>query len=149
MRRLTDPSRGFTLIELMIALAIVGILAAIAYPSYQNYVLRSYRAEAKRALLEDAQFLERIFTQTGSYKTKPDGTALARTDLPVKRIPASGRIRYLIILPATRLTDTTFVLRAVPKNAQLKDSECLALSIDQAGKKGSSGSSTFSHCWGS
>ena len=59
--------KGMTLIEIMIVVAIVGILASIAYPSYQNYVLRSHRSAATSCLLELAQFMERNYTQNMRY----------------------------------------------------------------------------------
>jgi prepilin-type N-terminal cleavage/methylation domain-containing protein len=60
-------SAGFTLIELMITVALVGILAAIAVPSYQNYVRQSNRAVAKSLLYENAQFMERFYSQNNQY----------------------------------------------------------------------------------
>lgn len=75
---------GFTLIELMIVVAIVGILSAIAYPSYTEYVRRGHRAEARTGLLQAQQWLERAATAQGVYPTalpnalqwkKADGTA--------------------------------------------------------------------------
>ena len=60
-------NNGFTLVELMIAVGIVGILSAIAYPSYQNSILKSRRADAKSGLLQLTNFMERLYTETGCY----------------------------------------------------------------------------------
>ncbi len=98
---------GFTLIEVMIAVAIVGILSAIAYPSYQQHVRSSRRADAQAALSELAQFMERRFTETNSYA--------AAGPLPFTQSPKDGTAVYnLTLLPAPALTANTFILRAAP-----------------------------------
>ena len=63
----SGKKQGFTLIELMIVVAVIGILAAIAYPSYREQVNQTRRAEVTTVLLENAQLLERHFTRTGAY----------------------------------------------------------------------------------
>lgn len=60
--------RGFTLIELLAGLAITGLLAGIAYPSYQHHIIRTRQAEARAALIVNAHFMERRFAETGDYK---------------------------------------------------------------------------------
>ncbi|MFD2753019.1 type IV pilin protein [Comamonas terrae] len=66
-------NQGFTLIELMIVVAVVGILSAIAYPSYTEYVRRGHRADARAGLLQAQQWLERAATATGVYPTTSAG----------------------------------------------------------------------------
>lgn len=131
---------GFSLIELMIVVAIVGILVVVAYPSYADYVRRSARAEAKGILLENAQFMERWYTTNGTYV----GAAL-----PVLRSPrgvVDGAQRYNLSFAADPAA-TTYRLQAVPVagSPQASDS-CGTLTLDQAGTKGVS-KSTVAACW--
>ena len=99
-------AKGFTLIEVMIVVAIVGILSAIALPSYQQYIIRGKRADAKTVLLSAAQWLERYRSSNFSYP--PAGTALP-TGLSVS--PASGTKMYDISLVTNA---TNFTLTATP-----------------------------------
>ncbi|WP_416138248.1 type IV pilin protein [Halomonas sp. HK25] len=78
----TRRTAGFTLIELMIAVAIVGILASIAYPSYQRYVLESRRTDAKSSLMQVAGQLERCYTVTSDYRYR-DGDGNACINFPI------------------------------------------------------------------
>ena len=105
---------GFTLIEVMIVVAIVGILAAIAYPSYQQHVRSSRRADAQAALLELAQFMERRFTENNGYDLAPAGLDALDT-LPFTQSPRDGTAVYnLTLLPAPALAANTFTLQAAP-----------------------------------
>ena len=116
--------RGFTLIELMITVAVVAILASIALPSYNQYVLRSRRAQAKADLVEVAQQLERFHTVQNTY---------AGMTLPFEQSPRDGTSRYTISLSA-KATASAFTLQAVPTTGQDKD-KCGTLTLDQAGRK--------------
>ena len=130
-----ESHAGITLIELMVVVAIVGILAAIGYPSYQDYVRRSKRADAQAIMTEDAQFMERYFTTNGTY---------VGAVLPVNQSPKSGTAAYAITLPV--LTATAYTISAAPTGT-FNDPLCGTLSVDQTGARTSSGTGSLADCW--
>lgn len=120
--------RGFTLIELLIVVVIIAILAAIAYPSYQDQVLKSRRAEGKAFLLEVAQALEKCKTLYGVYNNANCATVSMITS---PNSIASPELFYDVSAnPA--LTTTSFKLQAVPRQA---DPQCGTLTLEQDGNK--------------
>jgi type IV pilus assembly protein PilE len=143
--RLKRRPLGFTLIELMIVVAIVAILAAIAYPSYRDQVARSRRADAKAVLLETAQWIERQYTISNAYDKKGDLTALNNAALPYTEAPKEGSAKYYNISFSAGPTTSTYTLQAVPKNAMTGDS-CGTFTLTNTGLKGVS-ASTVAACW--
>jgi len=127
--------RGITLIELMIVVAIVGILAAIAYPSYQRYVTNSWRAQAGACLHELAQGMERRFTANMSYA----GTALPPNGC-VAEIQAAARYGFAFTADPTA---TQFTLRATPQGVQAtNEPRCGTMTLNQAGTRTITGNAT-------
>jgi len=132
---------GVTLVELMIAVAIVGILAAIAYPSYRQQVLRGARTDGKAELLRAAQDLEKCFTRFGAYNS---GNCDAFDDLSDEGRPSENR-RYQISL--ANADATTYLLQAVPQGGQVQDELCGTLQIDQSGLRDQTGEGEVAQCW--
>ena len=124
-------SSGFTLIELMITVVIIGVLAAIAWPSYQGFVEQGRRSDGQGALMDTAQALERCYTTYGAYDD---------TDCDVTFPRDSSEGHYEITAPT--LSDTTFTLEATPQGVQASD-DCGDLTLAHTGAKGSDGTD----CW--
>lgn len=144
---MTSNPRGFTLIELMITIAVVGILSAIALPSYQEYLRRSNRADAKAAMLENAQFLERNFTEVNRYHLDGSGNAVV---LPVTRVPRDGGTAvYSIVLDGSATSASSYRLIASPNAGTLMAGDpCGSYTYNQLGQKGVSGATrSAAECW--
>jgi len=127
---------GFTLVEIMIVVAILGILASIAYPNYVESVRNARRADAQSALLELSQFMERRFSAAGSY----GNATCSDVVLPFTSAPKDGGTAFYN-LGFQACNGTTYTLRAVPTGAQAGD-RCGTLTLTSVGAKGPA-----NNCW--
>jgi len=138
-------ARGFTLIELMATVAIVGILAAVAIPNYTRYVERARRTEAKAALMRVQGALERYFTVNNQYTTDPGllkQSVCTGTNIPSSD-SCSGSAYMITVAAGTPGIATSYTLTATPVRA---DTTCGNLTIDYLNTKGSS-IGTVADCW--
>ena len=118
--------RGFTLIELVIVVAIVAILATIALPSYTQHVLTANRTQARADVMQTAQALERWYSVNRTYLTSPlCGTAIAS--------PSNGPVKYNVVPNCTAAA--TFSIVATPQGSQTRD-PCGNSTLNQQGVKG-------------
>jgi len=145
----TNLQRGFTLIELMIVIAIVGILTSLAYPSYLNHIIKTKRGNAGACLMELAQWMERNYTTCLAYdKTGTGcGTTVDTAALPSPACTTDLDTSYSFTIAATpALSATTYQLNATPitGSSQAKDTTCGTLTLNQQGVKGAD---AVSGCW--
>ena len=133
-------SRGFTLIEVMIVVAILAIIAAVALPSYRSYVIKANRSAAQSFMLEVASRQERYLLDARTYAA--DMATLGMS------VPTNVSGNYTITTVGVAASPPTYTVTATPIGKQATDdTECGELTIDQANNKTESGSGTVASCW--
>jgi type IV pilus assembly protein PilE len=140
---MNERQSGITLIELMVVVVIIGILAAVAYPSYRDQVRRSNRTEAKVALEQTAQALEKCFTRYMAYNNA-NCRASAQFNAGAGFNTPDGNYRITAAFPST----TEFDLRATPLGGQLDDAQCMRFELDEQGNRATAGGTAPAEtCW--
>jgi type IV pilus assembly protein PilE len=132
-------NKGFTLIELMIALAIVAIISAIAYPAYTKSAMKGRRGEAKAALTQASQALERCYTQYGTY----NNAACTEYSAVTGGAYVDTQNHFYHVTGTVTGTTYTLTATAVSTGPQNSDTGCTAMTLDNTGAQGPSAGS----CW--
>lgn len=131
---------GFTLIEIMITLTIVGILVSVAIPNYREHISKSHRAEAQINLLQAASFMERFYSENNRYDRNSAGTMVA---LPTGTASLNTKW-YRLAISLADLSQTTFKVTATPKfNSSQATDICGIYSITENGTRAATGSGTL------
>jgi len=141
--------RGVTLIELVVVMIIVGILTAIAIPSYRSYVLRSQRSDAKDALLALATQQEKHYLQCNTYAAAiADATDCLAGELQGAAVSKNGW--YQLTIPGGNATTFSVQATAIAGESQFQDEDCRSFTVTQAGVRSalnSSNADNTAECW--
>ncbi|CAN7316637.1 type IV pilin protein [Acidovorax sp. Leaf78] len=144
---LSKVQKGFTLIELMIVVAIIGILSAIAYPSYAEYVRRGHRADARTGLLQAQQWMERAATATGVYPATGAGPYYA---LPGSLTWSADTSKRYTISFSGAPSSAVYTLIATRRAGAQAIDKCGDYTLTNTGVRGivnQSGGATIEECW--
>lgn len=140
---------GFSLIELMIVIVVMGILVSIAYPSYRDYITRARRTDAQSALLDLASRMEKYYSENNTYQTATIGAGEATDVLSSNTSPEGW---YILSIP--NATASAYTLQATPQNTQAAaDTRCQSLTLNHLGVKGmttgpaGNPTGTIAQCW--
>ena len=140
---------GVSLIELMVVVAIVAIISAFAYPSYERYVIKTKRSVAQNALLQIADRQQQFFMDNKRFAADLTNLGFGANPFVVDddgNATVAGDSQAVYSLSLSNVTATTWTLTAAPLHGQLsRDTYCGSLSITQAGTKGKSGA--YDKCW--
>ncbi len=154
VHRIQRRHAGFSLIELVVVVCIIGILAAIAYPSYVNTVSKTRRGAAAACLGSFATFMERYYTSNLRYDQNNatpaismDTAALQALGMDCASAQNTGEF-YTYSFAASQPTRTTYTILATPSGVQAtRDAGCGALSVTNTGTRGVSGDKDVDQCW--
>jgi type IV pilus assembly protein PilE len=139
-------SRGVTLIELMIVILVIGIMSAIAVPSYRKYMIRAQRSEAKIALLQLQTAQEKRYLQQNAYTNDLTGSVSANP--PGLGLPGvSETQKYDITISDFGADGQTYTATATPKYGQADDADCKNFTINERGVRGNNGTLSADKCW--
>jgi type IV pilus assembly protein PilE len=141
-RTAMKASNGFTLTELLIVIAVVAVLVALAIPSYQSFVMKSRRTEAKELLYTAAQRLQQYYTMFNAYTTNAGSLSVPTTS-------SNGYYNLTIAAGTTGSINTSYTVTATPVGgtSQAGDSACGTYALNSLGTKTVSGSQTTPPCW--
>lgn len=135
MKLRQTPSRGFTLIELIVVVAIIGIIAALAIPSYSSYIARTQRADARTSLLQAVQFMQRFYAANDSFEDRRDGTGVkvdAEMPASLKQSPAQGTAIYSLTI--TPSADAYTLTMAPVTGGRMAADKCGSFVVNSVGR---------------